>query len=653
MEDNLKRIVCEVTRLCREAGVEINSSVIAYVACLQDAQGALDSFTGSRALASEAFDASIIAALGKYISDVIIRNKGSPYMATAKLQMTMELTFKKQREAIEQEKAAQQEDIDMLSRSITGTPASKSTTVQSYERLHRLVVEYVCKKGGLDRALVDEAASEEVKAAIESIFPLSSIARFLTLDDKERLNQIEELARITLGICLYNRQAGKGGGRALPPDTQTYLPQAARLQRDLKRHAVSLAADIKMLGAMLAGTPPSIDAEEVKAAQEHAQLESIALGQAFATFQQLSADLSAGLDVTRQIEEEISQTLSNLISTVGASNAVSKESVYPLFDRAGALHMALIEELRLLVVRQRLADSASELLGGYSSTLPEPQAPGGSKPSATSNGSSKLYVPTRSELEALDEAEEPSCPTLPEGFELISVDSNLGPWTLEQALLALQGLSLAGLCASSLADSRIAIANPSVGLVRILSSEASGAVDMEGAILGFSSNSALEAFSADPASTLARIDAAVLKEPLLARLLGKSHLHPSLDIQKVSEVMSGSLKVDFSCQTPVHFVEQNIDPSYEWNEWALRRRALSLANLRQKRTHSTQSVLTHFKRDGDTQVWLPKESQVQTRVNKGQSMPKKMQYIAGLRGPPASKMNVIRLDLDLGQPHEH
>ena len=117
--------------------------------------------------------------------------------------------------------------------------------------------------------------------------------------------------------------------------------------------------------------------------------------------------------------------------------------------------------------------------------------------------------------------------------------------------------------------------------------------------------------------------------------------------------MSGPLKVDFSCQTPVHFIEHNIDPSYEWNEWALRRRALNLANLRQKCTHSAQTALSHFKRDGDTQVWLPKESQVQTRVNKGQSMPKKLQYIAGLRGSPATKMNVIRLDLDLGQPHQH
>ena len=226
--------------------------MIAYLACLADAQGTLKVHEQPISLTAEPLAPSLIAALGALISDLIMTQRGGPYLATAKLQMTMELTFKKQREAIEHEQSLAQEDVDMLSRSITGTPATKSTTVQAYERLHKLVVEYVCKKAGLDRALVDDAAAEEVKAAVESVFPLSSIARFLTLDEGERLRQIEELARITLGICLYNRQAGKGG-RALPPDTQTYLPQASRLQRDLARQTLALSSDLKtiMVSSML------------------------------------------------------------------------------------------------------------------------------------------------------------------------------------------------------------------------------------------------------------------------------------------------------------------------------------------------------------------------------------------------------------------
>jgi hypothetical protein len=32
--------------------------------------------------------------------------------------------------------------------------------------------------------------------------------------------------------------------------------------------------------------------------------------------------------------------------------------------------------------------------------------------------------------------------------------------------------------------------------------------------------------------------------------------------------------VDKSTETPTHFVEKNIDPSYCWNEWELRKKAL-------------------------------------------------------------------------------
>ncbi len=53
------------------------------------------------------------------------------------------------------------------------------------------------------------------------------------------------------------------------------------------------------------------------------------------------------------------------------------------------------------------------------------------------------------------------------------------------------------------------------------------------------------------------------------------------------------------------------------------------------------------------QVWKPREATVQTKVTKGQTMPRKLQYVGGLRGAADVKMNVVRLDLDLGQPHQH
>ena len=95
--------------------------------------------------------------------------------------------------------------------------------------------------------------------------------------------------------------------------------------------------------------------------------------------------------------------------------------------------------------------------------------------------------------------------------------------------------------------------------------------------------------------------------------------------------------------------------SYHWNAWALRRQVLKLANLQSKATHSAQTATSGFRRHAETQYWVPKTSTSQTPYGKGQSMAKKLRYIKGLRGDPVStkKMNVVSLELDLGQPHQY
>ena len=54
----------------------------------------------------------------------------------------------------------------------------------------------------------------------------------------------------------------------------------------------------------------------------------------------------------------------------------------------------------------------------------------------------------------------------------------------------------------------------------------------------------------------------------------------------------------------VHPIESNIDPDYEWNEWEMRRKAIKLANLRTRITHSVQTDGSNFRRNNATQVRL-------------------------------------------------
>jgi hypothetical protein len=87
--------------------------------------------------------------------------------------------------------------------------------------------------------------------------------------------------------------------------------------------------------------------------------------------------------------------------SVGSNAAISKDIIYPLFDRLGTLQTALVEELRLLVVRQRLYEEATSMLGGYTSMLPsQVKVKSKANHQAVNPWTSKLQVPSAAEQEA-------------------------------------------------------------------------------------------------------------------------------------------------------------------------------------------------------------------------------------------------------------
>merc|ERR1712146_397178 len=124
-------------------------------------------------------------------------------------------------------------------------------------------------------------------------------------------------------------------------------------------------------------------------------------------------------------------------------------------------------------------------------------------------------------------------------------------------------------------------------------------------------------------------------------------------VQQAQAGMQASLAVkkDSSCQTELHPIESHIDKNYEWNEWELRRKALKLADLRRKQTHSTQTHLSHFRRENSTQVYLPETKSIQTRKDGYTNTSKPVTYVRGLRGPRgprAEPPEVVDLTLRVG-----
>jgi hypothetical protein len=119
-------------------------------------------------------------------------------------------------------------------------------------------------------------------------------------------------------------------------------------------------------------------------------------------------------------------------------------------------------------------------------------------------------------------------------------------------------------------------------------------------------------------------------------------------------------KQDAQTQTDVHPQLEKKDYSYTWNEWELRRQAVKLVfsvlyiivfmmllkvDLKNKRTHSTQTTNSHLRRDNATQHYQPKENTTQTGISTSTNVTKEKRFIQpGITGQNP-KMTVVTLKL--------
>jgi hypothetical protein len=176
---------------------------------------------------------------------------------------------------------------------------------------------------------------------------------------------------------------------------------------------------------------------------------------------------------------------------------------------------------------------------------------------------------------------------------------------------------------------------------------------------------AIKAFMTDPEEYLQQILRITQRCPEYIHLLRLQSYFPSASIARLidypefdkphnssgaagggaggatSGVSYKALTKDASTETPIHYQESYINPNYHWNEWELRRRILKVANLKNCHTTSQQTDLSHYQRESETQIYLPKTKETQTRKEKGTNPPMKTTYIAGLRGKLPSEQKAI------------
>lgn len=67
------------------------------------------------------------------------------------------------------------------------------------------------------------------------------------------------------------------------------------------------------------------------------------------------------------------------------------------------------------------------------------------------------------------------------------------------------------------------------------------------------------------------------------------------------------------------------------------------ADLQSKETHSTQTILSHLRRENSSQTWLPGTVASQTKRDGKSNVPRPHVYLAGLRGQRDGRVEKIIL----------
>ena len=91
---------------------------------------------------------------------------------------------------------------------------------------------------------------------------------------------------------------------------------------------------------------------------------------------------------------------------------------------------------------------------------------------------------------------------------------------------------------------------------------------------------------ADPEHYINSVLDVCRKNPELIHFLRLDENFKNVKLGIVNQVVEGEtsvrnkLMVDKEVETPMHFVDKNLDPNYFWNEWELRKKAIQMANIR-------------------------------------------------------------------------
>ncbi|XP_054617598.1 cilia- and flagella-associated protein 206 [Dunckerocampus dactyliophorus] len=544
---------------------------------------------------------------------------------TIKMQLYFDKNYTSRREFLKEINRMLELRLNQVSREIT---ECRLKTKEQLDVLYRKIITFILLGSGMGSPS-DISSVQEATVALQSIFPPTELGAFSMLLKSDKEQQLSELTMTVTGIRLFNK-AGKKEEAEINFSELSIIQYtghsntAERLQTCgffLARTAVpavlcealsvtSQAIENELRGsqclawkytALLEKYKDRLPGEsDVSLVQLKHALYNVRQHELF--LQILLADAGLCGKKTEILQKDISSQINLLKNSVQPKTAVSTTKVYPLFRALSKLWSELQDEAELQNVFSNIQLGLRSFLTSQAKIF--------SKDSLDSLLEGLEVITDRQRMN------ESSC----ERIDPAEMKQN--EWLLFETTDNLAGLlvQFSGFCGYTLVHNNglLLPGNPYIGVLRHREK-----------LYVFSSKEAALKFARSPDHFIALVTEKAKCFPELIKLL-KLHQNPAH--MQPGEAVIPKQKCDSFTQTVVHPLESNIVKPYEWNEWELRRKAIKLADIRTTVTHSTQTHLSHMRRENITQTWLPKEVGCQTKRDGQTGVPRPQIFLAGLRG---------------------
>jgi len=616
LEDIVKLVIYK----CRESGNPITETLAAYVAQTTMNPTNAKFFLESRLTESEAQEL-----VDKTVEKLALQDY--PPLETIKMQIGYDSAFVQQEFMRQHILTTQSHESNKHIDEIVSAETKSGNDFEGITILYKMIFQFLLHKnlqllnnstGNTNtkpNTTTNSTIEREVAAALESVLPRAGLRPFVSLTTPEKVAQLCELSNIVIGIRLFNKEIGKGGV-GLESFSDIVNHPSRNLIKDIGREVIEI---VEVCDNYTTFFNVLDDMREIRPVSDDEILnykdELTHRRQYLSYVLSLQEDVQISEQNIEGLQSRYLREMNDLKDLIGNKTSIPKDQVYPKFDALSQIYSQLLEEKNLATLRMDLLKNLQSYKEELEITLQEDHVK-----DAKSIYARKLPEIKEQEQRITNEVESSII-----DHEIIRLMPNTTP-DFMHIPLDFQGFCLHTIVSK---DGLLIPGKPSLGVLKY-----------KDRYCVFSDEDALNSFVGSPDQYLDGVIDQCRLHPELIHLLRMQDEFPEASLATLLQGKDGShplfaisapLMVDHSTETPTHFEEKNIDPTYHWNEWELRKKALQMANIRNRQTSSTQTTNSNFRRDTETQVWPPKSRGTNVGINQSTNTELPKTYTVGLR----------------------